>query len=203
MHLRPVFQCASGLALVLLLLSMPPIARAAEPAPPSLWARASGWDTALMPSANMAPTLAPNEALLIDRRAHQTRALRAGDIVAYDVADDDKSTPQPGGPFLFVMRVVGVPGDRIALTAGRVVRNDRAMTEPYANLALVNVLTATAKEVVVPGDHVFVLGDNRGNSLDSRFTGSIPLSAIRGVVKFAGKSVLNGPFRSVELTSSP
>lgn len=184
------------------LLLMPPEAVAAEPAPPGLLARASGWDTAIMPSTCMAPTLSPDEALLIDRKAHHARALHAGDIVAFDVADGGKTTPRAGGPLLFIMRVVGVPGDRVALASGLVVRNGQPIKEAYANLRLVNVITATAKEVVVPADHVYVLGDNRGNSNDSRYIGPVPLSAIRGIVKFAGRSPLTGPFRSVELAAT-
>jgi signal peptidase I len=183
---------------VTLSLLLPLASSVAEPVLPSLSARSTRWETLVMPGSNMEPTLRVDEVLLVDIKEHRTRPLRAGDIVAYNVEVDPKALPTPGKDLVFVMRVVAVAGDRVAVADGLVTRNGQPMNEPHANLSLLNAFTATSKEVLVPSEHVYVLGDNRGNSNDSRFTGPISLQAVRGTVKFAGRPHVNGPLRSVD-----
>ena len=100
--------------------------------------------------------------------------LHRGDVVL--VAPSDKNT--------FLKRIIGLPGDTVSVRDGHVYVNDALQNEPYVSSPSTDC-TPGEKCVdvrVLPGS-VFVLGDNRWNSSDSREFGSVPLSQIKGQVK--------------------
>jgi len=78
----------------------------------------------------------------------------------------------------YIKRVVGVPGDRIEVRDGHVVRNGRALKEPYAR-SCENPVCNLDAIVIAPGTY-FVMGDNRDNSNDSRYWGPVPRAWIIG-----------------------
>lgn len=82
--------------------------------------------------------------------------------------------------YLWVKRVIGKPGDVLEFREGQVVRNGTPLDEPY----ILEPMHASPDTVVVPEDSLFVMGDNRNNSTDSRRIGSIPLSNVVGKVIF-------------------
>jgi signal peptidase I len=117
------------------------------------------------------------------------RGVKRGEIIAFRYPEDIRQT--------FVKRVIGLPGDRIRLQNKQVIRNGEMIEEPYArhNTRSIddyrdNFPTAAAPEsiarnvqadaVVVPPGMFFVLGDNRDNSLDSRYWGFVPESYVVG-----------------------
>jgi len=117
------------------------------------------------------------------------RQVKRGDIVAFRYPADVRQT--------FVKRVIGLPGDHIHLQNKQVIRNGQPLDEPYArhtsayidddrdNFPTLAVPAAFAHhvhdgEVVVPPDMLFVLGDNRDNSLDSRYWGFVPRDYLVG-----------------------
>ncbi len=83
-----------------------------------------------------------------------------------------------------VKRIIGIPGDHIEIKDGLIYVNDTLLEEPYIDK---NVKTTSAGgvyvNVTVPNKCVYVLGDNRDNSLDSRRYGCIPFDKIIGIVK--------------------
>lgn len=118
-----------------------------------------------------------------------SRQVKRGDIIAFRYPEDVRQT--------LVKRVIGLPGDRIHLQNKQVIRNGRLIEEPYAqhttsyidddrdNFPAAAAPAAFAHhvqdaEVVVPSDMLFVLGDNRDNSLDSRYWGFVPRDYIVG-----------------------
>lgn len=81
-------------------------------------------------------------------------------------------------PHLWVKRVIGLPGDRLEFRDGRVYRNGRELIEGYIKEEMI----AGFDTVTVPEGHVFVMGDNRNRSIDSRMIGPVPSSNIQGRV---------------------
>lgn len=79
---------------------------------------------------------------------------------------------------LWVKRVIGLPGDRVEYNNGRVYRNGEALEEDY----VINEMNEGFAPIIVPEGHVYVMGDNRNRSSDSRQIGPIPLSNVQGRV---------------------
>jgi len=93
---------------------------------------------------------------------------RRGDVVIFeppDVVNED-----------YIKRVIGLPGDKVEVKNGKVYVNDTALDEPYIKEAPFSPYGAT----VVPPGHLFVMGDNRNASRDSRSFGMLPIDLIVG-----------------------
>ena len=119
-------------------------------------------------AASMEPTLREGERVLL---VHGPGAPRRGDLV---VLDDPT-----GGGGLIVKRVVALAGDRVEFDDGRLVLDGAVVDEPYADLRHVDGVFAGPFAPVPPG-HVYVLGDNRGDSVDSRTFGPVPATLVAG-----------------------
>lgn len=78
----------------------------------------------------------------------------------------------------YVKRLIGKPGDTIEIKQGKVYRNGELLNEPYIKETMI---PEPDQVFEVPEDHVFVMGDNRNNSKDSRMIGYIPLDHVMGV----------------------
>ncbi|HEX5742044.1 MAG TPA: signal peptidase I [Pilimelia sp.] len=120
-------------------------------------------------SASMAPTLAVGQRVLVDKLTVRVRRPQRGDCVVF-------RGPRDGAPTL--KRVVGVSGDVVEIRDGVLHVDSRAVAERYVDLAAVDGVFYGP--VAVPPGAVLVMGDNRGESVDSRDYGPVPLSALRG-----------------------
>lgn len=143
-----------------------------------------------IPSSSMERTLLPGDFLLVNKwvygaeipfastRLPALHAPRHGDVIVFDWPVD------PGKAF--VKRLVGLPGDTLAMQGGVLQRNGVTVAEPYVVTRAANVPPGrdTWGPVIVPPRHFFVLGDNRANSLDSRYWGFVPDSLLRGAPWF-------------------
>jgi signal peptidase I len=126
-----------------------------------------------IPSGSMEPTLQVGDQVIVNRFSHHLGAQPdVGDIVVFH--------PPTATDETFIKRVVGVPGDRIAVRHGHVVRNGKLQLEPYARPCGDGPECDVPRPVRVPAGHVYVLGDNRGASQDSRFWGSVPVADVIG-----------------------
>jgi signal peptidase I len=96
------------------------------------------------------------------------------EIVAFQVGPKARQECGVGGRF--IKRVIGVAGDEVSISDGAVYLNRRKLREPYANGP-----TDGAAEYDIPPLHVFVLGDNRAQSCDSRVWGPLAVRRIVGV----------------------
>jgi len=141
-------------------------------------AKAAGrllWFNAVTPS--MAPTLRAGEYFLADATYYQSRAPMRGEVAVY---------VHPKQPDVHsIKRIVAVEGDRIAVTGGRAVVNGMVVAEPYIEPGDRNASLANMAELRVPAGYVFVLGDNRGASVDSRDPvahGPVPIANLIGRV---------------------
>jgi signal peptidase I len=117
---------------------------------------------------SMEPHITPGEYVLINTLAYKFGSPRRGDIVEFQHQSDP--------PESYIKRVIGVPGDRIRIEHGIVYVNSVALAEPY----LVFRDTRSFAELTIPEHHIYVLGDNRANSEDSRFFGPVPDSQLTG-----------------------
>lgn len=116
---------------------------------------------------SMEPSLHDGEFVVVNRLAYRWSLPERGDIVVFRFPlNPDRR---------FIKRVIGLPGDQILITDGRVMVNGLALDEPYIAAA-----PRYAGEWVVGAGQVFVLGDNRNNSSDSQNWGMLPLDDIIG-----------------------
>jgi signal peptidase I len=135
-------------------------------------------------SGSMEPTLhgcqgCTNDRVLINKLVYDLKEPERGDIVLF-------RDPE-GGAEPLIKRVVGLPGDRIVVRHGTLVLNGELRNEPYVvNRACVNGVPKTCSfgPVTVPEGHVFVMGDNRARSYDSRFFGPVPEDSLIGEAVF-------------------
>ena len=84
---------------------------------------------------------------------------------------------------IWVKRVIGRSGDTLEFKNGHVWRNGQELQEPYTKDTYMNFSRSTP--VVVPEGYVFVMGDNRNHSSDSRFIGPVPIDHVLGFVEYA------------------
>ncbi|MFD4914012.1 signal peptidase I [Streptomyces virginiae] len=136
--------------------------------------------TRVMPSSHMRPSLPAGESMVFNLLI---AGVDRGDVVLFDAA-------AWGERNLAVERVVAVGGDRIAYTPGdrTLTLNGRPLDEPYVLNGDPVVGSPGAFDVKVPEGRLFLLGDTRGNSDDSRYQfqesegGTVPLSAVKGAL---------------------
>ena len=86
---------------------------------------------------------------------------------------------------VFVKRIVAGPGDRLQIAAGEVILNGKAVNEPYTEPCVSGGGCDFNTAITIPDDHFFMLGDNRGESFDSRFWGPVPRSSLIGEAFFS------------------
>jgi signal peptidase I len=122
---------------------------------------------------SMEPNLHSDQRLVVEKLSYNFHEPRRGDIVVLSV-------PQTGSGLL-IKRVIGLPGEKVEIKGGKVYINEQPLEEPYLSSQSQRDMKAT----VVPPDHIFVLGDNRGFSNDSRSFGSVPLENIVGRAWFS------------------
>ncbi len=111
---------------------------------------------------SMAPRIASGETVLIATILYRFHAPARGDIVAFHHDD--------GAPEVYIKRVIGLPGDRIRIDRGDVYVNGSRLVEPYVHFPD----DRSFPEITVPANALYVLGDNRAISDDSRFWGFVP-----------------------------
>lgn len=110
---------------------------------------------------SMYPTLENNDFLIINKLAYTNKLPNRGDIIAFKTDLIDSKTNKKKD---LIKRVIALPGERITIKDYSVYINGQLFSENYIN----NIDTSGDIDIIVPEGHVFVLGDNRGNSADSR-----------------------------------
>ncbi|NIM90134.1 MAG: signal peptidase I [Candidatus Aminicenantes bacterium] len=128
-----------------------------------------------LPTRSMDPTLTVGDRLIADSRYYKKNELQRGDVVIVQ--------PPQNPAKLFIKRVIVFEGEKIEIKNKQVYVNDEAIAESYKVHNDINSDVATRDNfgpALVPSDHCFVLGDNRDQSMDSRYWGSVPLLNIKG-----------------------
>jgi signal peptidase I len=119
---------------------------------------------------SMLPNFHTGEMVLVNKFIYKVRAPHPGEVVVLD----DPLNPQRQ----LIKRVIALPGETVTITEDRVYINGRPLAEDYINKDLLK--GETLGPVTVPAANVFVMGDNRGNSSDSRRIGPIPITKLEG-----------------------
>ena len=114
---------------------------------------------AYVPTGSMKPLIPIDARLLADRNAYRTEEIQRGDIVVFH-------SEKTGLEDHLVKRVIGLPGETVKIAGGQVYINGEPLEEPYANGKTVPLNERS--EFIVPEGHYFMMGDNRGSSMDSR-----------------------------------
>lgn len=125
-----------------------------------------------IPSESMAPTLTAGDHVIVDKLAYRRSAPRAGDLTVF-------RTPTSGD--IMLKRIVAVGGDSVAIRDGVLHVNGTRRHEPYADPDAIDSVYFGPKRIA-PGT-VFVLGDNRADSQDSRRLGPVAASDLIGRVE--------------------
>lgn len=155
-----------------------------------------------IPSGSMLPTLQINQRILVDRIGNDFSSPNIGDIVVFhppknyaagcaDPAEGQERTGQDAAAACgvarrrassetFVKRVVGLPGDRISIRNGHVYRDGVREQDPYIAPCHDGAACSFPQTIAVPRGDYYMMGDNRGDSDDSRFWGPVPRSWIIG-----------------------
>ena len=142
-----------------------------------------------IPSESMVPTLQIGQRVLVDRVSFRFGEPDRGDIVVFKPpqgADTnscgvqhpgDTACPEPTperSDTNFIKRVVAVPGDRLKVMEGAVYIDGKRQKEEFARLSTDCGICDLPREITIPEDHYFMMGDNRGASADSREWGPVP-----------------------------
>jgi signal peptidase I len=141
----------------------------------------------------MTPTLAVGDRVVVSRLSYRFHEPNRGDVVVFVSPDDPGPIRSFPGTVIvdllegiglrapdendLIKRVVGLPGEVVEGRDGHVFVNGREVIEPYLPEGTV---TDDFEAVTVPADHLFVMGDNRDESLDSRRFGPIPVDSVVG-----------------------
>jgi signal peptidase I len=119
---------------------------------------------------SMLPNFHTGEMVLVNKFIYKIRAPHPGEVVVLD----DPLNPRRQ----LIKRVIAVAGETVAVKEDRVYINGRPLAEDYIDRELLRNETLPA--VTVPAGTVYVMGDNRGNSSDSRRIGPIPIAKLEG-----------------------
>jgi signal peptidase I len=149
-----------------------------------------------IPSGSMESTLNISDRVLVEKVSYRFGDVKRGDVVVFVHDEPGLEPAAPSNPVTgffsglgqaigvvppsdrdFIKRVVGIPGDQITCRGGQLVRNGQRVSEPYLDP---ETTTDGCKSTKVGPDELFVMGDNRTNSQDSRVFGVIHRSDVVG-----------------------
>jgi signal peptidase I len=129
-----------------------------------------------IPSDSMVPTLRDGDRVLVNKLSYNAHDINRGDVLVF--ARPDGLPASPDEPEDLIKRVIGLPGETVTAREGTIFIDERELTEPYLTegTATFNIDTP----ILVPDEHVLVLGDNRTNSTDGRSFGPVPTDSVVG-----------------------
>lgn len=119
---------------------------------------------------SMIPTLKANDRFYYNKNYSE---LHRGHIIMFRMKDSKSH---------YAKRIVGLPGESIIVKGGKVLINGKPLSEEYIDSKNLPTYEEEEVSIKIPANNYFVLGDNRGNSFDSRHHGTIDRSLIEGVI---------------------
>lgn len=125
-----------------------------------------------IPSESMLPTLEKQDRVLVNKLSYRLHDVNRGDVVVFERPPNEAGVIRD-----LIKRVVGLPGETVEGKDGRVYIDGEPLREPYLPPPST---TGTFGPEKIPAGHIWVMGDNRANSSDSRVFGSISTSSVVG-----------------------
>jgi signal peptidase I len=138
-----------------------------------------------IPTESMSPYLHRGDRILVNKAHWRAQQIQRHDVVVFRAPDHPEH--------IYVKRLVGLPGEEVTIEGGSIKINGNPVAEPGAPPAQPKPEDADRREkpddgreqgLVIPQGMCYVLGDNRGNSHDSREFGPVPLATILGVAEY-------------------
>jgi signal peptidase I len=141
-----------------------------------------------IPSGSMEPTLQVGDRILVDKLSYHLHGVDRGNIIVFSTPPHEDCAGPPVSDL--VKRVVGLPGETISLSGGRVLIDGRILPEPYLPAGVrtdtypgpSSAAYSLHHAYRIPAGDVYVMGDNRSRSCDSRYWGPVAESTIVGKV---------------------
>jgi len=125
-----------------------------------------------IPSSAMEPTLLVGDCLITDRRIYRSQKPQTGDIIIFEFPKDPSKD--------FIKRVIGMEGEKVEIIENKIYINEKLLDDPWGHFTKGYHPLDTFGPVIVPKDSLFVLGDNRNNSEDSRYWGFLDIKRVKG-----------------------
>ena len=116
---------------------------------------------------SMEPTLVSGEYVMVNRLSYRFGLPQRGDIIVFHFPENPKEE--------YIKRVIGLPGDEVEIRNNQVYINGQALNESY-----IKGMVSTPGSWRIPEGQLFVLGDNRNNSSDSREWGTVAMNLVVG-----------------------
>ncbi len=136
-------------------------------------ARVFGFDIYRIPSRSMEPTLVPGDYIYVSARGYSDKTMQTNDVLVFLYPKNKK--------IHYIKRLIAKAGERVRIENFIVYINDKPLPQLYINTTgLKQPFSRFMKEKQVPKGHLFLLGDNRDNSNDSRFFGFLPQKDVVG-----------------------
>ena len=124
---------------------------------------------------SMAPLLSDQERIFINKFVYRFEPIQRGDVVVFWYPVDHSKS--------FIKRVIALPGETVEIRQGTLYVNGKMVPEPYVPPQYEDL--SDFKQITVPADNYFVMGDHRISSNDSRVFGTVPIQFIYGRAVFA------------------
>lgn len=144
--------------------------------------KATTFQVFYIPSGSMEPTLQVGDRVVVNQWSYRLHDVNRGDIIVFRRPEGETAA----GVDDLIKRVIGLPGETVTIKDNHVFINDAPLEEPYLPVGTRTdgtgdpIPCAPESPCHIPDGQVWVMGDNRSNSMDSRFFGPIPESKIVG-----------------------
>ncbi len=160
-----------------------------------------------IPSSSMEPTLLVGDHLLVNKfiygiripytdiKFFQYKRPQRGDIIVFIFPKDRKKD--------FIKRVIGTEGEKVTILHNKIYINDKLIDDPWGHFTMPRSTIEDYGPVKVPEGSLFVMGDNRDNSQDSRFWGFVKISEVKGkafIIYFSWDSNAENPLNKIRWT---
>ena len=160
-----------------------------------------------IPSSSMEPTLLVGDHLLVNKfiygiripytdiKFFQYKKPQRGDIIVFIFPKDRKKD--------FIKRVIGTEGEKVVILHNKIYINDKLIDDPWGHFTMPRSTIEDYGPVEVPEGSLFVMGDNRDNSQDSRFWGFVKINEVKGkafILYFSWDSNAQNPLNKIRWT---